>query len=143
MIGWLVPYNDDRLLGNTGNAASSPFVIAINNAGISALPSIINAVILVSAYSAGNSDLYASSRTLFGLAMDRKAFPIFRYCTKGGLPVYCLIITACFGPLAYLNVGQGTTKVFNWLYNLSTITGLLTWGVILFTYIRSVLLLPE
>ena len=28
-----VPYNDDRLVAGTGNAASSPFVIAMENAG--------------------------------------------------------------------------------------------------------------
>lgn len=39
-------------------------VIAIKNAGISGLPSVINAAVLLSAFSAGNSDLYASSRTL-------------------------------------------------------------------------------
>jgi amino acid permease len=45
VIGWLVPHNDPRLLG-ASTAASSPFVIAIQNAKIKALPSIINAVIL-------------------------------------------------------------------------------------------------
>lgn len=34
-------------------AASSPFVIAIQNGGIQVLPGIINGVILTSAYSAG------------------------------------------------------------------------------------------
>ena len=46
VIGWLVPYDDPNLLGGTGTAASSPFVIAIQNAHIRALPSIVNAVIL-------------------------------------------------------------------------------------------------
>lgn len=92
VIGWLVPYNDPRLLG-ASTAASSPFVIAIKNANIKALPSIVNAVILVSAFSAGNSDLYASSRTLYGLACAGQAPRFLRKCTKAGLPVWCVFIT--------------------------------------------------
>lgn len=96
VIGWLVAYNDDRLLNGGDDASSSPFVIAIVNAKIKALPSIINAVILISAFSAGNSDLYASSRTLYGLACAGQAPRFLRYCTKGGLPVWCVLITGKF-----------------------------------------------
>ena len=92
VIGWLVPYNDSRLLGASGTA-SSPFVIAIQNAQIKALPSIINAVVLTSAFSAGNSVLYASSRTLYGLACAGQAPRFLRKCTKEGLPIWCVFIT--------------------------------------------------
>lgn len=59
VISVLVPYNSPKLLGNSGagDASASPFVIAMENAGIHALPSIINAVLLIAAWSAGNSDL--------------------------------------------------------------------------------------
>ena len=40
MIGWLVPSTDDRLNLGSGTAAASPFVIAIQNAGIKGLPSV-------------------------------------------------------------------------------------------------------
>lgn len=96
VIGWLVAYNDPRLLGGTGTASSSPFVIAIVNAKIKALPSIINAVILISAFSAGNSDLYAASRTLYGLACVGQAPRLLRICTKGGLPIWSVAITGKF-----------------------------------------------
>lgn len=92
VIGWLVPYNDSRLLG-ASTAASSPFVIAIENAKIRMLPSIINSVILSSAFSAGNSVLYASSRTLYGLACIGQAPSFLRKCTSRGLPVWCVFIT--------------------------------------------------
>src|ERR1700735_3995926 len=39
VIGLLVPYNDPRLVGKS-TAASSPFVIAIENTKVKALPSI-------------------------------------------------------------------------------------------------------
>src|SRR5882762_4190680 len=44
IIGLLVPYHNSRLLG-ASTAASSPFVIAIENAKIKILPSIINTAI--------------------------------------------------------------------------------------------------
>jgi yeast amino acid transporter len=92
VIGLLVPYHDSRLLG-ASTAASSPFVIAIENAKIKVLPSIINAAILTSAFSAGNSLAYASSRTLYGLACIGQAPGFLRICTKNGLPVWSVFIT--------------------------------------------------
>ncbi|KAK4702354.1 hypothetical protein P7C70_g3871, partial [Phenoliferia sp. Uapishka_3] len=135
MIGMLVSPTDPSLLHGSG-AAKSPWVIAITNAGIKGLPSVINTVVLLSAFSAGNSDLYAASRTLYGLACDGKAPAIFRKCTKNGLPIYCLIVTAAFGLLAYMSVGSSAANVFNDLVNLSSITGLITWGTILISYLR-------
>lgn len=101
IIGLLVPYNSNELLNNSGSDASaSPFVIAIKTAGIKGLPSIINAVILISAWSAGNSDLYTSSRTLYALALGDQAPRFLRKCTKGGLPIWSVVITGLFGLLA-------------------------------------------
>jgi amino acid transporter len=81
--------------------------------------------------------MYASSRTLYALALEGKAPRIIRRCTKGGLPYVALIITSLFGFLAYLNVKEGTNvEVFNWLYNVSSITGLIAWSVILGSYLK-------
>lgn len=135
IMGLIVSPNDPQLLHNAGTAAS-PWVIAIKRAGINGLPSLINVVVLLSAFSAGNSDLYASSRTLYGLACDGKAPAFLRICTKSGLPIYCLCVTALFGPLAYMNLANNAATVFNYLSALSSVTGLITWGVILLTYIR-------
>ncbi|KAI8461462.1 amino acid permease/ SLC12A domain-containing protein [Phakopsora pachyrhizi] len=136
IIGLLVPSNSTRLLGQSNDAASSPFVIAIENAGISVLPDIVNAVILVAAYSAGNSNMYAGSRILYGLASDNMVPSIFKKCSKSGKPLAGLTITGLFGLLAFMNVNSDGETVFNWLYNISAITGLFTWWTILLTYLR-------
>ncbi|WVQ77052.1 hypothetical protein IAR50_006731 [Cryptococcus sp. DSM 104548] len=137
VISVLVPYTEPNLLNGSGNAAASPFVIAISNAGIKSLPSIVNAVLLIAAWSAGNSDLYASSRTLYALALEGQMPRILRRCTKRGLPIYCVAITGIFGVLAYMNTGGETAETaFNWLYNLSAITGIITWWAILLAYLR-------
>lgn len=47
------------------------------------------------------SDLYASSRTLYGLAVDHKAPAIFRKCLSNGLPIYAVAATSLFGVLAF------------------------------------------
>lgn len=136
-ISVLVPYNDPRLLGGTGDASSSPWVIAIDNAKIKVLPHIVNAVILSAAFSAGISDVYAASRTFYALALEGQMPKMFRYCTKRGLPINAIIITCLFGPLAYLNTGgEKAQEAFDWLYNLAAIAGIGTWWTILVSYLR-------
>ena len=70
LVGLLVPYDDPQLLGgaNSADANVSPFVIAIKNASISGLDSVMNVVIMIAVLSVGNSAVYGSSRTLTALA---------------------------------------------------------------------------
>lgn len=77
VVGMLVPYDEPRLLGGTGNATSSPFVIAINNAGIKILPDIINAFILISAYSAASSQVCKSIHLILILFFFRLPYPTY------------------------------------------------------------------
>lgn len=136
-VSLTVPYNDSRLLGGGDDASASPFVIAISNAGIRVLPDIVNAILLVTTWSAANSDLYAASRTLYALALAHQAPGIFRKCTKNGLPIWALIATSCFGPLAYMSAGAGgAEKAFGYLYDISAVSIILAWLVILGTYSR-------
>ncbi len=57
----LVPYNDPRLLG-TSTIAASPFVIAMDNAGIKVLPDIMNVCMMIGLCAIGAESLYLSSR---------------------------------------------------------------------------------
>ncbi|PBK95566.1 amino acid permease [Armillaria gallica] len=136
IIGLLVPSNDERLDLSDGTAASSPFVIAIKNAGIGGLPSVINAALLTSAWSAASSDLYTSSRALYGLAVAGNAPKIFMRTTRTGLPYVSVIFCSLFGSLAYMASSSGAGDVFNWFVNMTSVAGLLTWLGICITYIR-------
>jgi amino acid transporter len=91
ITGMLVPFDDPNLLNGNGTAAQSPYVIAIRRAGIHTLPSIINAAIFTSAFSAGNSFLFCSSRILYGLSIRGQAPRIFSYCTNNGLPIVAVL----------------------------------------------------
>ncbi|KAG1738964.1 general APC amino acid permease [Suillus lakei] len=131
VTGLIVPYNDPNLLQATGTAAQSPYVIAMTNAGIKVLPSIINAGVMTSAFSAANSFLFCSSRILYGLALRGQAPKIFARCTNSGLP----LIAVGFSLLALMNVASGSATVFNWFVNLSTVGGFFSWGSINLTYL--------
>ncbi|RPD63001.1 amino acid permease [Lentinus tigrinus ALCF2SS1-7] len=136
IIGLLVPSNHPDLNLTTSNAAKSPFVIAIKTAGIKGLPSVINAALLTSAWSAASSDLYTSSRALYGLSLAGNAPKIFTKVNKNGLPWVSLIFCALFSTLAYMGVSSGSGKVFNWFVNMTSIAGLMTWFGITVTYVR-------
>ena len=127
--------NDPNLLKDTGNAAESPYVIAMTRAGIKVLPHIINAGVFTSAFSAGNSFLFCASRVLYGLALRGQAPRIFAYCTKNGLPLAAVLASSCFSLLSFMNVSSGAETVFNWFVNLSTVGGFFGWWAMNITYV--------
>jgi len=139
-IGMLVPYNDkslsDAIEKGAQGAAASPWVVAIENAGIKVLPHIINAVILTSAWSCGNSFAYAGSRNLYALALTGSAPKIFAKCTKRGIPIYSVAAVMAFGLLSFLNVSNNSSVVFNWFVNVTTVSGLFNWITLGISYIR-------
>ena len=135
ITGMLVPYNDDHLLKTTGNAAQSPYVIAMEIAGIKGLPHLVNAGVFTSAFSAGNSFLYTSSRVLYGLALRGQGPRILIKCTKGGLPWVAVVVCSCFGLLAFLNVSASSAEAFNWLVSLSAVGSFFSWFSINLTYL--------
>ncbi|KAK2865170.1 hypothetical protein FQN49_003843 [Arthroderma sp. PD_2] len=140
ILGMLVPYDDENLLSAQMNdepgAAASPWVIAIQSAAIPVLPSIINAVILTSATSSGNAFLYTGSRYLYGLAQNRQAPRFLLKCTKQGVPIYAVGVTASISLLTFMASTTGSATVFLWFQNLTTIASLFNWVNILVAYIR-------
>jgi amino acid transporter len=137
-LGMLIPYNDKRLAAAnkaTTGAAASPFVLAIDIAGIRYLPAIVNACILLFTFSASNSDLYIASRTIYGLAERGHAPKIFKWTDKRGVPVPALAISALFCCSAFMNAAQDSTQVFSYFVNLVSIFGLCAWISLLVTHI--------
>ncbi|KAF5093321.1 hypothetical protein D0Z03_002469 [Geotrichum reessii] len=137
-LGMCVAYNDKKLVfasKASTSASASPFVVAIENAGIKVLPQIINAAILLFIFSASNSDLYIATRTLYGLSVNGKAPEIFSRTNKMGVPYFALAFSSLFCALAYLNVASNSAKVFGYFVNVVSILGLLTWVCILITHI--------
>ncbi|KAH8664665.1 amino acid permease/ SLC12A domain-containing protein [Xylariales sp. PMI_506] len=137
LISLIVDPRNADLVSGSGNANSSPWVIAIRAAGIEVLPSIVNACILISAWSAGNSYCWVGSRMIVAMTTDRQLPQIFGRTTKQGVPYVAVITAWLFGPLAYLSLGSGgAAQAFTWLLNLSTVAGLIAWATLCFCYIR-------
>ncbi|EFE33194.1 amino acid permease, putative [Trichophyton benhamiae CBS 112371] len=139
LVGMCVSSEDRRLLNalRTGapGVGASPFVIAIANGGIPVLPHIINAVVLSSAFSAGNTFFYAATRVLYATALDRKA-PAFLRFERLGVPYACVGVTTALSLLVYLNISSSASEVFFWISNISSVSTLLVWASISITYIR-------
>ncbi|WAO94390.1 Amino acid permease [Fusarium falciforme] len=132
--------SDDPMLGKSG-ASSSPFVIAIKNAKIPVLDSIVNAMIVLSASTAGNAFLYSSSRNLYSLAVAGNAPAIFKRCNKHGLPYVAVAASASLSVLAYLSLSETSSSVFTWLISLTNTSGYLSWmcsGVIYIRYQKTI-----
>lgn len=136
IIGVIVPSNEPNLMSGAGNAAASPFVIGIQNAGIGGLNHVINAAILTSAWSAGNAFCYSGSRVLYSMAVNGQAPRIFGRTTKFGVPYVAVLFTLAIGCLGFLNANNSGSTVFAWFTNISTISGFIAWIVVLITYIR-------
>jgi amino acid transporter len=135
-IGLIVPSNAKDLFGGGSGASASPWAVAARLAGIKALPSIINAVILLSAWSAGNSYLYLASRSLYSLALAGDAPKIFAKCTKSGVPYNALIVSASISLLSYMNLSSTGQTVFNWFVNLINTGAFQSWVAICIVYLR-------
>jgi len=138
IVGLIVPHDADYLLNSAGaNTKASPFVVSIQNAGISGLPSVMNAVITISVISVANSATFGSSRTLQALATRGMAPKFLAYVDKKGRPLYCILLQIAFGFLAFINEASSTGSViFNWLLALSGTISFFVWGSICLAHIR-------
>lgn len=111
MVGLIVPSNDENLLQTSGTAAQSPFVIAATRAGIKIVPLIINAVVLNSAWSSGNSGLLSGSRVLYGLAQEGRAPRILKRTNRLGIPWVAVLSMGVFLGLGYMTSGNTASTV--------------------------------
>ncbi|CBQ73746.1 probable general amino acid permease [Sporisorium reilianum SRZ2] len=136
IMGLIVPYNDPGLKSDGSYTGASPWIVAMTNAGVTVLPHIFNAVVLVSAFSAGSSYVYVASRTLYALALDRQAPAVFRRVDKRGIPYVAVLGSWVIGALAYLGISSGGGTVFSWLSALSAVAGLFAWATCCYAYLR-------
>ncbi|KAB2571291.1 Dicarboxylic amino acid permease [Lasiodiplodia theobromae] len=138
VLGMVVPYNSEDLVFATKSstsAAASPFVVAIKIAKIQGLDHVINACLMIFAFSAANSDLYTAVRTLYGISRDGKAPRVFSITNKSGVPIVALATALAFCLLAYMSVGSGAKTVLGYLTNVVTVFSALTWIGILVSHI--------
>lgn len=137
LIGLIVPAEKNLLSGDGAESRYSPFVVAIQLAGIKALPSIFNAVILISVMSVANSCTFGSTRTFQALAQHGMGPKLFAYVDKQGRPLVVVGLQLLFGCLAFINLDtSGGGNIFNWLLALSGLSSFFIFGSIAIAHIR-------
>ncbi|TQV92729.1 proline-specific permease [Cordyceps javanica] len=135
-IGLVVRSDDKALTARSGDAGASPFAIAAINAGIKAAPSIINAVVVTSAWSAGNSAMLVGTRTLYGLALEGHAPKFFVKTNRFGVPWISVSAVGSFMLLGFMTLSSGAAVVFGWFQDLVSAASLVHWINIELVYLR-------
>ncbi|KAF5368083.1 hypothetical protein D9758_004432 [Tetrapyrgos nigripes] len=138
-VGILMAYNDPDLIygieHGTGVGAS-PFVIGMRHLGIRGLPHVINAVIITSATSCGNSFVFIATRSIHALAVQGQAPRFFGYTTKHGVPLFSLLFVLGVCSLSYMTVNSGAATVFGWFIDLASVAALINFSWMCFAWIR-------
>ncbi|VUC37126.1 unnamed protein product [Clonostachys rosea] len=142
-VGILIPSNHPTLAAlaagtgeGSGTAAASPYVIAMKELNVSVLPHLVNALLFTSIFSAGNTYVYCATRNLYSLSLEGQVPRFFSYCTKNGVPIYCLLVTMLFPCLSLLGLSNSSAVVIDWFVNLLTSGAYVNFAVMCFTYIR-------
>lgn len=128
VVGTLIPFTSPDILGGgVGNVAASPMTLVFKNAGFAAAASVMNAVILTSVLSCGNSGLYTASRMLHAMALRGNAPKFFSKVSKNGVPVYAVWATGLIAALSFFASLVGEGKIYMIFYNASGISGFIIW----------------
>ncbi|MBF7016891.1 amino acid permease [Staphylococcus durrellii] len=135
VIGMLIPYNSSALMGGGDDVATSPFTLVFKNAGLAFAASFMNAVILTSVLSAGNSGMYASTRMLYSMSKDKLAFPVFAKTNKSGVPYVSLLVTAVI-VIAIFVLQHISGDAYEYIVAASGMTGFIAWVGIAISHYR-------
>lgn len=134
-ITLLVPYNDPRLFGAfSGEISASPFVIAMQDAGIKGLPSMMNAITMLGLCAIGSEGVYLASR--MSTAMARMGlFPqILGRVDKQGRPYISICASAFLAIIfTYINIANTGAVIFTWFSAISSTMSFITYIVICIT----------
>ncbi|KAH7125793.1 amino acid permease-domain-containing protein [Dactylonectria macrodidyma] len=130
------PSNASELTSGGAGADSSPFVIGIKNVGIHVLSSIVNIIILCSAWSAGNVYIYLASRSIYSLSTAGNAPNNFTKPNRWEVPYWVVTSYTVLTLLEYSNVTSSSGTVVNWLVNMINMAAFFSWILIAFAYLR-------
>ncbi|KAI4106913.1 MAG: hypothetical protein L6R37_001912 [Teloschistes peruensis] len=128
ILGLNVPYTTPDL--DSKDTRTSPFTLVFQMAGSSAAGSFINAVIMTSVLSAANHALFAGTRLLYTLTVERHAPKFFGALNRNQIPWIAVLATSatsilCFGA-SFIGAGQ----LWTWLQNIVGVSNQLSWAAI-------------
>ncbi len=129
----LVPW---QKASHADGVEASPFVLVFANAGIPAAASVTNFLVLVAALSAANANLYASSRMMHSLSVDRLAPGPASITSKRGVPLVAMAMTVAAIVLVIVLAVFGVEGLFGYLMSIVVFSVVIVWMLILVTYLR-------
>ncbi|KAJ5339253.1 Amino acid/polyamine transporter I [Penicillium brevicompactum] len=98
LVSIIVPSNDPNLLGGSGVAAS-PFVIAVQGAGIKGVPDLINICMIIGILAIALECIFLPSRILRTMALQKLLPAFIAKVDERGRPRWALTITALIAVL--------------------------------------------
>lgn len=120
ILGAIIPFTEASI--NT-----SPFTMVFEKVGIAGAASLMNAIILTSVLSAGNSGMYASTRMLYSMAKEGMAPKLFAKTNKRGVPINALLLTTLVASLCFLTGLYAESTVYVWIIAASGLAGFIAW----------------
>lgn len=135
-VGGVNCHNPSTIFGGYGSGAQSPWIIALQSSSMCKFSSVVNGFLVFFAVSCGNAQLYVSSRTIYSLALQRKAPKYLTYCNRYGTPYVAVLVSASFGLLAFICVSERATLVFQNLTSIIASSGVILWFAMCLSYIR-------
>ncbi|KAI9311043.1 amino acid permease/ SLC12A domain-containing protein [Dichotomocladium elegans] len=136
LLGVCLPGNDPKLANTDDSAGTASFTLVFEKAGIHVGAHIINAIVLTSVLSAGNSAIYTCSRTLLGLSHDGNAPAILARTNRYGAPYYAVLLSSVVGFGCVFVSIYSASAAFNWFLSITSITGFISWWGIAVVHIR-------
>lgn len=116
LIGLDISYLTPGL--STKTSATSPFTLVFQMVGSQAAGSFINAVIMTSVLSAGNHALFAGTRLLYTLAVNRHAPQFFGKLNRNQVPWVAVLATSAVSGLCFGASFIGAGQLWSWLQNI-------------------------
>ncbi len=128
VISALLPYQDAGLSGGHGEGLSnSPFVTVFNFIGIPYAEDIMRFVIITALLSTANSGLYAASRMMWALSIQKQLPRIFSKLSASGTPVIAILVTMIGGLPGLLSEYFEADVIFKNLLGVAAFTMVIVW----------------
>lgn len=128
VISALLPYQDAGLNTSQNHGLSnSPFVSVFNFLGIPYAEDMMRFVIITALLSTANSGLYAASRMMWALSVQKQLPAIFSKLSKSGTPVVAILVTMIGGLPGLLSEQFGADVIFKNLLGIAAFTMVVVW----------------
>jgi AAT family amino acid transporter/D-serine/D-alanine/glycine transporter len=112
------------------SANVSPFVATLSKAGLAGAAGIVNFVVLTSALSACNGNLFGASRLLFSLATNGSAPRPIRWLSQRKVPGVAVSVSFAFVGIGVIINYVAPAQAFTYVTSVATIAGLSSWFII-------------